>query len=211
MRSCLDILVGSFDADAIFGRINPNPALVYFFYAYNILMVWIMINVFIAIVSDAYAEAVEQYTGSPLQKLIERHDHPFTWLMNPCAALALCVHSGALCRQPAHFVCARYHRYEPERVHAFIDDLNRVMTGKIKSMHVYLSESGASASKWGAKVSEDLMKKHMRRYQDKHGYTRNKEGEWSVVHITMRWAASSNYDFQPCLALMQGACGRVAR
>lgn len=84
-NTCCDhSLVGSYDPDAIFAKRSPNLALLVFFYIYNIMMVWVMINVFVAIVSDAYAQAKGEYEESVMKVLIERFGpSPFTWIVSP--------------------------------------------------------------------------------------------------------------------------------
>jgi hypothetical protein len=61
--SCFDILVGSFESDKLQEAGSESVAML-FFYVYNILMVWILINVFIAIISDAYTAAIQETAGS---------------------------------------------------------------------------------------------------------------------------------------------------
>lgn len=57
--SCFDILVGSFDASKLDDAGSQTVAHL-FYYTFNILMVWVLINVFIAIISDSYAQAQEE-------------------------------------------------------------------------------------------------------------------------------------------------------
>ena len=42
-----------------------------------------LINVFIAIVSNSYDKAKNEYKGGPTAQMIALFVHPFTWLSNP--------------------------------------------------------------------------------------------------------------------------------
>ena len=110
MRTCLDILVGSYDSDPLFERGADSLAIKAFFYGFNFVMVWVLINVFIAIVSDAYMKAMEQYQDSKICELIEHHGSPFSWMCNP------------------------FCDFNEDAGSAFIDDLNRIMRGNIADM-----------------------------------------------------------------------------
>ena len=81
---CMDILVGNFDsAEHIYSKNLDSTVIQTWYYVFNILMVWILINLFIGILDLAYKKAKGTYDRSPEKSLIIEMGHAFTWISNP--------------------------------------------------------------------------------------------------------------------------------
>lgn len=88
IQSCLQMLTGIFDSGPLLQYANRESLVfvLFCFYSFQIIMVWILINIFIGIMMQSYGKAKTIYENgddSHMSSLIDLYSTPWTWMSNP--------------------------------------------------------------------------------------------------------------------------------